>query len=313
MLKQVIEILEILDDPAVNGSRVAQLLQQRGLKDISVAQVKGDQGKTDFLKVVVPGVKGRLTGGAAPTLEIIGRLGGVGARPEMVGFVSDGDGAAAALAVALKLADINSKGDFLDGDVIIATHICPDAPTQPHDPVPFMGSPVNMQVMNEMEVDSRAEAILSIDTTKGNRIVNNKGIAITPTVKDGYILKTSDSLLNLLEIVSGVKAVVLPITTQDITPYGNGLYHINSLVQPCTVTSSPVVGVAITAETTVPGLATGASSEIDIELAARFSLEVAKAFGRGSCRFYDPAEWKIITGIYGSMAHLKTLEGINKA
>lgn len=257
----------------------------------------------------VKGTRGKLSGGDVPTLDIIGRLGGIGARPEMIGYVSDGDGAAAALSVALKLADMNSKGDFLDGDVIIATHICPDAPIQPHDPVPFMGSPVDMQMMNKMEVDPRMDAVLSIDTTKGNRIVNQRGFAITPTIKDGYILKISDSLLDIMQIVTGKLPVVLPITMRDITPYGNGIFHINSLVQPCTATTSPVVGVAITAKTAVPGCATGASHEVDIELAARFALEVAKNFGRKICKFYDEKEWEIITRLYGSMEHLKTLEG----
>ncbi|WP_422447354.1 DUF1177 domain-containing protein [Thermoanaerobacterium sp. DL9XJH110] len=307
MLKQVMEILDILDDARVNGEKVKEFLLRRGLENIHVEEVSGEAGKTDFIKIFVKGKKGKASGGDAPTLGVIGRLGGIGARPEMIGYVSDGDGAAAALSVALKLADMNSKGDFLDGDVIISTHICPDAPTQPHDPVPFMGSPVDMQMMNKMEVDPEMDAILSIDTTKGNRILNQRGIAITPTVKDGYILKVSDSLLDLMQIVTGKLPVVLPIVTQDITPYGNGLHHINSLVQPCTATSSPVVGVAITAETAVPGCATGASHEVDIELAARFALEVAKAFGRKACEFFDEKEFELITRLYGSMEHLKTL------
>ncbi|MGO0916215.1 DUF1177 family protein, partial [Clostridioides difficile] len=41
----------------------------------------------------IPGKNGKLKGGDAPTLGILGRLGGIGARPEVIGFVSDGDGA----------------------------------------------------------------------------------------------------------------------------------------------------------------------------------------------------------------------------
>jgi hypothetical protein len=312
MLRQVMEIVELLDDPSISGDRVKEFLSKRGPGAILVREIKGETGKTDFVKIVVKGRRGKLTGGEAPTLGIIGRLGGIGARPEMIGFVSDGDGAAAALSVALKILDMNSKGDFLDGDVIISTHICPNAPTQPHEPVPFMGSPVDMQTMNKMEVDPQMDAILSIDTTKGNRILNQKGIAITPTIKDGFILRVSDSLLDIMQIVTGKPPVVLPITTQDITPYGNDLYHINSIVQPCVATSSPVVGVAITVETMVPGCATGASHEIDIELAGRFALEVAKCFGRKTCSFYDEKEWELITKLYGSMEHLKTLGGNSK-
>ncbi len=308
MLKQVMEIVELLDDAGINGDRVKSYLTKRGLSNITVREVKGEEkGKTDFIKIVVEGKKGKISGGDAPTLGIIGRLGGIGARPEIIGMVSDADGAVAALSCALKLADMKQKGDHLEGDVIICTHICPDAPTEPHDPVPFMGSPVDMQTMNDMEVDPMMDAILSIDTTKGNRILNKRGFAITPTVKDGYILKISDALLDIMQIVTGDLPQVLPITTQDITPYGNNLYHINSLMQPCTTTSSPVVGVAITTVSAVPGCATGASHEVDIEMTARFAIEVAKNFTRKTCKFYDETEWEIITKLYGSMEQLKTI------
>ena len=135
------------------------------------------------------GKNGKSSGGNAPTLGIIGRLGGIGARPEMTGFVSDGDGALACLAGAAKAIDMALKGDQLEGDVIFSTHICPTAPTLPHEPVPFMNSPVDISVMNENEVEDTMDAILSIDTTKGNQVCNHKGFAITPTVKEGYILK----------------------------------------------------------------------------------------------------------------------------
>jgi hypothetical protein len=35
-------------------------------------------------------------------------------------------------------------------------------------------------------------------------------------------------------------------------------------------------------------------------------IEVAKAFGRGRCRFHDLDEWAAIQRRYGSMAHLMT-------
>lgn len=307
MLKQVIEICDLLDSAKVDGVAVANLLKGRGLERVEVKTIRGEKGSTDFVKILVPGSQGRSKGGKAPTLGIIGRLGGIGARPERIGMVSDADGAITALSCALKLADMKSNGDELKGDVIIATHICPNAPTQPHDPVPFMGSPVDMMTMNRHEVDPAMEAILSVDTTKGNRIVKFRGFAITPTVKEGYILRVSEDLIDIMQWVTGTIARVVPITTQDITPYGNGLYHMNSIMQPAVATDAPVVGVAITTETPVPGCATGASHAVDIEMAARFCLEVAKAFGEGKCRFYDEEEFKLITKLYGSMKHLQTM------
>lgn len=306
MLKQVLEIYELLDSAEVSGDDVASLLRSRGLDDISVKTIRGERGQTDFVKIRVPGKEGKLGGGSSPTLGVVGRLGGVGARPEMVGIVSDGDGAVTALSVTLKLADMAVKGDRLWGDVVVATHICPRAPIRPHKPVPFMGSPVDIAVMNREEVDDSMDAILSIDTTKGNRIVKWRGFAITPTVKEGWVLKVSSSLLDIMEITTGRVPRVCPITTQDITPYGNGIDHINSIVQPATATDAPVVGVAITTETPVPGCATGASHVADIEEAARFVLEVAKAYGRGLCHFYDMEEWKIIVESYGPLKMLQT-------
>ena len=306
MLKQVMEIYELLDSPTVTGEEVANLLRKRGLTDISVKTIKGERGQTDFIKIRIPGLTGKLKGDTSPTLGIIGRLGGVGARPEMVGIVSDADGAITALSVALKLADMKSKGDELKGDVVVATHICPHSPITPHHPVPFMGSPVDIAVMNREEIDDTMDAVVSIDTTKGNRIAKWRGFAITPTVKEGWVLKVSDDLLDIMEITTGRLPRVCPITTQDITPYGTGIDHINSIMQPSTATDAPVFGVAITTETPVPGCATGASHATDIEEASRFVLETAKAYGKGLCSFYDEEQWALITQRYGPLKHLQT-------
>src|SRR5699024_1771446 len=147
--------------------------------------------------------EGKLSGGNAPSFGVVGRLGGLGARPSRIGFVSDGDGAAAAVTAALKLANMSEKGDRLPGDVYVTTHICPHAPTQPHEPVDFMGSPVDILDMNKHEVLPEMDAVLSIDTTKGNRVINHRGIAISPTVKSGWVLKFCDELLRIMEMSTG--------------------------------------------------------------------------------------------------------------
>ncbi len=306
-LKQVIEIYELLDDARVNAERVASLLRERGVDEVEVRPIQGEKGRTDSIKAMITGATGKTSKGPSPTFGLIGRLGGVGARPEVIGLVSDADGAITVLSVALKLADMKKRGDVLPGDVIVATHICPSSPIIPHDPVPFMAAPVDMKSLNDHEVDSRMEAILSFDTTKGNRIINQRGFAISPTVKEGYILRVSEDLLRIMEITTGRRPFVFVITTQDITPYGNGLFHLNSIMQPSVATHAPVVGVAITTESVVPGCATGASHPVDIEEAVRFSIEVAKQFGAGKCRFYDEGEFKRIVELYGSMRRLQTL------
>lgn len=309
LLKQLMEIYELIDRADANGNCVKSFLESCGARDVTVKKISGDAGSTDFIRIRIPGLRGKSKGMDAPTLGVLGRLGGLGARPAMIGMVSDGDGALVALTVALKLLDMQKKGDYLVGDVVVATHICPDAPTQPHEPVPFMGSPVNMEIVNQEEVDAELDDILSIDTTKGNRIINTRGFAISPTVKEGYILRVSEDLLDIMAITTGKAPCVFAISTQDITPYGNDLYHLNSIMQPSTATKVSVVGVAITTEAPVPGCATGASHFGDMEAAARFVLEVAKAYGKGQCRFYDPDEFQRLLAKYGSLSHLQTLGG----
>jgi hypothetical protein len=303
--RHVIDVYDLLDDPRVNGDAVAAYLRGVGATDVEVRTVTGAKGSTDFVRVLVPGAAGRRSGGTAPTLCVVGRLGGLGARPEQIGFVSDGDGALVAVATAAKLASMRERGDVLTGDVLVATHICPNAPTRPHDPVPFMDSPVDIATMNAHEVDATADAVLSVDTTKGNLVCNEVGFAISPTVKEGWILRVSPDLLAVQQRVTGRLPVVLPLATQDITPYGNGVHHINSILQPATVTAAPVVGVAITTETAVAGSATGATDLRSVEAAVRFCIEVAKDFGRGACSFYDADEFARLVELYGPMTHLQ--------
>lgn len=305
--KQVLELYEQLDQPNASGTKVKDIFTAYEYTDVEVHTVKGEVGQTDYVKITIPGEHGKINGGSAPTLGIVGRLGGLGARPEIKGFVSDGDGALAALAAGLKLADMHNKGDVLAGDVIVCTHIDPNAPTRPHDPVPFMSSSIDQATKNEYEVDEQMDAILSIDTTKGNRILNHTGIAITPTIKEGYILRVSEDLLDVVQHTTGELPNVLPIATQDITPYGNGVHHLNSILQPSVATTVPVVGVAITTSVMVPGSNTGASRLADVEEAARFSVETAKLFGDRKIRFYNHEEYEKLTSLYGSLQKLQTM------
>ena len=306
LLKQVIEIYDVADNANVTGDDIKKIFTEKGWNLVSVNRMDGELGHTDCIKIVIPGKNGKINGGDKPTLGIIGRLGGIGARPEVIGFVSDGDGAVAALSAALKLVEMNLSGDILDGDVIVTTHICPNAPTEEHYPVPFMGSPVNMDQMNSVEVIDDMDAIITIDTTKGNEIINHKGISISPTVKEGYILPVSYDLLQTVKRVTGVSPNVFALSTQDITPYSNNLPHINSILQPAVSTSSPVVGVAITTEIPVAGCATGASHGMDIESAARFSVEVAKDYTSQKIKFYDEDNYKKLLELYGGCERFQT-------
>ncbi len=92
--------MELLDSANVSGKEIAALLKARGLEDVIVKTLRSERGKTDFVRVRIPGTRGKTAKGNARTLGVLGRLGGVGARPEMIGLVSDADGAVTAIATA---------------------------------------------------------------------------------------------------------------------------------------------------------------------------------------------------------------------
>lgn len=313
LLKEILEVYHLLDSAFASGKDLEAYL--RGIKadaEVEVVPIVTDRGNTDIIRILIPGSNGHSRGGPAPTIGLMGWLGGIGARPEAVGYVSDGDGALTVLAIAAKLLDMQNRGDMLEGDVYLATHICPNAPTRPHDPVPLMdSSPFRDGVTREAFAGAgHMDALLVCDTTKGNRIINTRGFAISPTVKEGYILKVSSDLLDIYQNTAGILPKVFAVTNQDLTPYGNGIDHLNGIMQPSTMTTAPMVGVAITAETAVPGCATGATHFADVEAAARFMLETAKGYCAGKVRFYDAAEYDVILHRYGSMRQLQTMGNV---
>lgn len=302
ILKHLINLYDIIEKRNASAVKVKEYLDSILKTDIQITTL-GDEATTDVIQIYIKGKEQK-----RKPIAILGRLGGVGARESALGLVSDADGALAALTVAAEILELKSYGDNLDLDIYISTHICPNAPTLKHNPVDFMSSPISIEEINKKELveyDIDPGIVFSVDTTKGNRIINTKGFSITPTVKEGYILKVNPILLNIMEWTSGKLPSVLPITTQDITPYDNGIYHINSIMQPATVTNAPVIGVAITTESTVPGCMTGASHFGDIENTARFLVEICKYYSKNEDEYYDKEEFDRLKELYGSLDKFK--------
>ena len=109
LLKQLIEVYDILDSGSASGQAVAEYLRSiKADANIEIQVLTGAKGSTDMVKIRIPGKNGKSGGGTAPTIGLLGRLGGLGARPEMTGFVSDGDGALVALTLAAKLLDMQN-------------------------------------------------------------------------------------------------------------------------------------------------------------------------------------------------------------
>lgn len=311
-LKHVLNLYDVMDSQYINGDKIANYLRTFSVdnSEIEVISIpyeapEDPSYQCDFIRIKIWGSEGKYAGGMMPTLGVIGRLGAQGAVPERIGQVSDSDGATVALAVASKLLEMAAKGAQLKGDVIITTHIATHVSITPHDPVDFMGMPVSSETLNRYEVLPEMDAIISIDTSKGNSIIKQRGIALSPTAKEGYILRVAPDLVKIMESATGRAAVTFPITTQDITDYSNGVYHFNSIMQPHVATKAPVVGVAITAASVVPGSDTGASYESEMADATRFVVEIAKQYTWERAVFYDTVEYEKLVTRYGSLAHLQ--------
>lgn len=312
-MREITEITELMDDPRLDGERIAALLRSAGAADarIEVVSVPYEAPEDvtrmcDFVRITLPGGRGALAGGDAPTLGIVGRLGAQQAQPDRIGYVSDADGSTVAIAAALRLLRLAAAGAQLPGDVIVTTHIATHVSITPREPADFMGMPVSSATMNEHEVDAAMDAILSIDASKGNRLINNPGVAISPTAKAGYLLPVAPGLISILEQATGAPAHTFPLALQDITPYSNGYRHFNSIMQPTVATSAPVVGVALSAAAVVPGSSTGASYEPALLEASRFVVEAAKQFTQGRVSFFDADEYDGLVEQYGELTRFQS-------
>ncbi len=72
LVKYILDVMDLLDDPKVDGDKVREFFKNRGGLDrymvISVERVSGEKGSTDFIKIVIPGLNGKSRGGGnAPT------------------------------------------------------------------------------------------------------------------------------------------------------------------------------------------------------------------------------------------------------
>jgi hypothetical protein len=288
-----------------------EILQQHGLKEappgssLEYGMIRGMlQAYDDPYTIFVEPAQHELE---TNTLE--GSFGGIGVRPHRLGLVSDADGAIVALAVAAALARMRARGDRLRGDVFVRTHISPASPIVAHEPAPFVDVPVDRTALARAEVDAEMAAILSIDATRANRIVKARGFAITGTVKEGYLLRPTVPMLDIYERVAGHAPVLVPLFTQDITPPRNGVHHINSIMQPATLTTAPVIGIALVSPVVIGGASTGVNDEHDLAMTARFVIEVAKEFAAGTLPFYYEDEFRRLVELYGPLAHLSAAGG----
>ena len=300
MLRELMDVLDYLDD-ARNGAEPFVDLLPDGPQQVEITPFESDLGKTDFIKILFPGTSGKSSGGTAPTTGIMGSNGGLRLPGPYPGLASDADGCVVGLSAALRLARLRTRGQVPAGDILVSTHICQQARPIPHDPYPFVMSPLPSSEKHPRLVDARMDAILTPETCKSNKMLSHLGFAVTPPVREGFILRPHASILHIMEMVTGNAPVVFPITMQDVTPYELGVHHICGMVLPSIFSTAPVIGVPlVTASQTHPS-ATGSQQPMVLEATARFCLEVAISFGNGDCEFYYASDFEGMVQSFGAM------------
>ncbi len=302
--KSTMRAYELLDDANVSGESIVNEFLKAGADEASYTRLYGEKAFTDVVRIVIRGSNGKRVGGTAPTLNIAGLLEGIGGRPVFNGLTSDGEGALVTLATALKLISAKKKGDGPRGDVVFSTHICPNTPTIDHYPVPYISCCVDFWELKKHVIDKTADAIITVDVSRGNRVIKTSPFAITCTIKEGWLLPVSNDALSLMERVTGAQPVVMPLSMQDITAISNGMDHVNDIgALPAGITA-PNIGLALTAPIPLYSSITGFTNLANLDAAVRFSVEVARDYGRNAFEFYKEDDFNKLVARYGRMTHL---------
>jgi hypothetical protein len=322
MLKEVLDTISVLENPSLTADDITDFLNADGVQSLTTTLPVTMPSQSDSFHVItalIRGAKGKSSGGTAPTICIIGQLGGLAVRPYEPGLISDADGAICSLSVAKKLITMSNAGDRFTGDIFVTTHnstrppLKPNPDGQPAYPysvlAPTTFDNIHKIMLKSMEQFSGAnsdqvDAFFSVDATKGNDVVNVSNFAITPVVVNGWIVPFSNELLNEVTQTTGLLPNVMPLSIYDITPY-ELLYNpdytinitrINSILAPSIQNTKPYIGVATTAIVNVPGSAGSANFYSSLESAGRFMLEAARKLGENRYKVFSETDYENAQG-----------------
>jgi len=285
MLKTLMEVIDLLE-----SKNPLERVKERLKGKIEYEEVQ--VGEVTFLKALYEGKEKK------NKIEILGRLGSIQMEGVNKGLVSDADGAIMSLTTLLELLNLREKGIEFNIDVLFVTNLSTRAKLIPHKPFNFMVPLVGLDDALKVEVDPSASLVVSIDSTKGNRLAKFDDFALTHVIKDGYVLKLHDNVIDIYNKVTGHEIYMVAVTTGDLTPLDYNVHHISTLVSPWLYTNSPVIGLATVSKQVIPGYETGVMNVDMLEHASRFCLELIKYVEKGG-KVYDEEELAELKGKLG--------------
>lgn len=286
ILKTLMDVIEILE----SKNPLSYLEEECKKYGIELQEKK--MGDVTFIKAKI--------GKGKRKAELLGRLGAIRVSSNN-GLVSDADGAIITITSMLEWAKNYSE---IEGEAIFSTSISLDAKLIPHKPFKFMVPLVGLDDALKLEVDKEAQFLISVDSTKGNRIAKYNDFAISHIIKDGYILKIPDEIIDIYEKVTEHEPYFVALTSGDLTPMEVNAYHISTLLSPWLYTEAPVLGLATVSKYPIPGYETGVQNIIMLERASRFSIEVLKYYFYGG-NVYSEEELNSLKNALGESQFMK--------
>ena len=71
MMRQIMDVYDLVDRSDASGMLMEEYMRSLGAEDVQVTTIEGPKGKTDMIRITIPGTRGRSTGGDAPTLGVL--------------------------------------------------------------------------------------------------------------------------------------------------------------------------------------------------------------------------------------------------
>ncbi|QGR19573.1 DUF1177 family protein [Stygiolobus azoricus] len=278
ILENLIKVINSLETKNPK-QKVFELIKGKHV-EVEEINLKGDNNEeVTYLRFYIKNSRKR-------TIEVLGRLGSI-QLSNSIGLVSDADGAIVSLTVLMEILNLYENGFDIPVNVTVITNLSTNARLIPHQPFYFMIPLIGLEEAMKYEVDKNSDTLISIDSTKGNKTAKFKDFAITHVVKEGYILRVVDEIIDIYTRVTGHEPYFVPLTTGDLTPLSFNVYHISTLISPWMYTNAAVLGVATVSTYPIPGYVTGVMDITMLEHASRFIVELIKYLDNERLIYYD--------------------------
>lgn len=295
---EIIELADLLSQNDFGSNELVDYLKSVGPADAEIQLVHTVDSSIEILKVIIKGTEGAFSGGTRPTLGIVSQLSNCKSTIEGIGCIDMNAGVFSVLVAAYELLHITKTEGGILGDVMFAVFIGSDVTPKLRALISFLSD-------NSFGISQHMDAVLSVGTSKFFERENDGSIAVSPTVKEGYILKISDDILDVFSRQSNQAIEALTITQQDIIPTEKGMTQRTNLLQPSTKTSAPVVGISIGSSAALSNEDGRVVSLKDIGRIATGCLDIARSYGANECVFYDEEEFTELRVSYGNMSHFQ--------